>query len=111
MSSIWHSGWLTFDRGLALKDRFVGTDVAVCTISCKKKIFEKQHNYACTLTAITWLRCGPDPPANFVSSVFRNVGARAFLREERRYSGGVEKSACGPIWDVNCPSGPSPRKQ
>jgi hypothetical protein len=22
--------------------------------------FEKQHNYACTLTAITWLRCGLD---------------------------------------------------
>ncbi len=53
MSSIWHSGCLAFDRGLALKDRFVGTDVAVCTISCKKKIFEKQHNYACTLTAIS----------------------------------------------------------
>src|SRR5260370_37902267 len=34
----------------------------------------------------------------------------ALVQQERRYSGGVETSACRPIWDVNCPSGPSPRK-
>jgi hypothetical protein len=78
-------------------------DVAGCTIFCRKKVFEKPQNYACTLTAITWLRCGLDPPANFVGSVSRNTRARAFVQRQRRYSGGVEASACKKDLDVNCP--------
>src|ERR1700675_11766 len=89
-TSVWRSAGLAFDQSSVPRDRFPAPDVAGCTISCKKKVFEKQQNYACTLTAITWLRCGLDPSANFVGSVFRNIGARAFLQEERRYSGGVE---------------------
>src|SRR5437879_10915033 len=109
-ASVWGSAGLSFDQSSAPQDRFPARDVAGCTIFCRKKVFEKQQNYACTLTATTWLGFGLDPSATSSRSVFRNKGARAFLHQERRYSGGVETSACRPIWEVNCPSGPSPRK-
>lgn len=96
---------------LGARDRPPAPDVAGCAIFCKKKVFEKWQNYACTLTATTWLRCGLDPPVTFVGSVFRNTGARALLQQERRYSGGVETSACRRIRDVNCPQDPAPGRQ
>jgi hypothetical protein len=110
-SSLWRSAGLAFDQSSALRGRFPAHEIVGCPIFCRKKIFERQQNYACTLTATTWLRCGLDPPATFVGSVFRNIGARAFLQQERRYSGGVETSACRRIRDVNCPQDPAPGRQ
>jgi hypothetical protein len=46
---------LAFDQSSAPQDRFPAPGVAGCTIFCMKKVFEKQQNYACTLTATTWL--------------------------------------------------------
>jgi DNA polymerase-4 len=48
--------------------------VATCTNSCSKKVFEKQQKYACTLTALIWLKMW----TSSTRSVFRNTGARAF---------------------------------
>jgi hypothetical protein len=87
--SIWQSGRFVFRTRLGHAGRFSAPEVAVCTISCKKKVFEKQPNCACTLTATTWLGCGLDPPATFVAQMFRMKSAHALCRRR----GGIPEAS------------------
>jgi len=87
-----------FRRKLGQAGRFYAPEVAICTNSCKKKVFEKRLDYGYTLPATTWLKCGLTPPATFVAQHVPNEVGACALQHERRYSGGVETSACKRLW-------------
>src|ERR1039458_8477747 len=73
-SSDWYSARFVLRPRLGHAGRFSAPEVATCTNSCSKKVFEKQQKYACTLTALIWLKMW----TSSTRSVFRNTGARAF---------------------------------
>ena len=91
--------------------RFSAPEVATCTISCKKKVFEKQQNCACTLTATTWLGYGRDPPANFVAQMFRMKSAHALLPQERRYPEASRQVGIEGSGTSTAPQDPAPGRQ
>ena len=103
---VWPSDQSSVPRRL-----FPSPEVATCTISCTKKVFEKQQNYACTLTAITWLGCGLDPPATFVVQMFRMKSVHALCSRrggipEASRQVGVEGSGTS-----TAPQDPAPGRQ
>jgi hypothetical protein len=69
-------------------------EMSICTNSCRKKVLGKWPNCRCTLAAITWPSCGPDPPATFVPACSEANRRMCSLQQERRYSGDAEVSVC-----------------
>ena|ERR1700730_15469099 len=96
VSSVWCSARSGLKPRALATGRFSASKMATCTNSCKKKTFENPLNCGYKLPA-TQTHPPPSSP-----SMFRIKSVHAFLQQERRHSGGVEKSACRRTWDVHC---------